>query len=90
MSVLFINLEPGEQLNASATLNLLQTSFDVVHPSLTNYDGMYVLYFPQYVNKIALLIGSLNKVFMFDKVSNATISSEIRIPKLLLKFLRSV
>lgn len=43
VSVLFINLEPGEQLNASATLNLLQTSFDVVHPSLTNYDGVSLI-----------------------------------------------
>lgn len=43
VSVLFINLEPGEQLNASATLKLLQTSFDVVHPSLTNYDGKFLI-----------------------------------------------
>jgi hypothetical protein len=39
VSVLFINLEPGERLNASGTLNLLQSSFDVVFPSLTKYDG---------------------------------------------------
>lgn len=39
VSVLFINLEPGERLNASGTLNLLQSSFDMVYPSLTKYDG---------------------------------------------------
>ncbi len=39
VSVLFINLEPGKRLNASGTLNLLQSSFDVVFPSLTKYDG---------------------------------------------------
>lgn len=39
VSVLFINLEPGERLNASGTLKLLQSSFDVVYPSLSKYDG---------------------------------------------------
>ena len=46
VSVLFINLEPGEQLNASGTLNLLQSSFDVVYPSLTKYDGR-LFYLPK-------------------------------------------
>ena len=68
VSVLFINLEPGEQLNASGTLNLLQSSFDVVYPSLTKYDGR-LLYLPKNVLLVPfLLAGSLNKVFMFDKV----------------------
>ena len=43
VSVLFINLEPGERLNASGTLNLLQSSFDVVYPSLAKYDGRLAL-----------------------------------------------
>ena len=43
VSVLFINLEPAKQLNASDTLKLLQSSFDIVYPSLANYDGEFSL-----------------------------------------------
>ena len=43
MSVLFINLDPGEQsdMDAGGKQNLLQTSFDAIYPSLIKYDGKY-------------------------------------------------
>ena len=37
--VLFINLDPGKTLDAPATLNLLQTSFGVIYPCLTKFEG---------------------------------------------------
>ena len=52
VSVLFINLEPGERLNASGTLNLLQSSFDVVFPSLTKYDGR--LFYDNYAKNLSI------------------------------------
>lgn len=36
---MFINLDPGQQTNAVGTLKLLQSSFDVIYPSLSKYDG---------------------------------------------------
>ena len=39
VSVLFINLDPGQQTDAAGTLKLLQSSFDVIYPSLSKYDG---------------------------------------------------
>ncbi len=40
VSVLFINLDPGKSLDSIQTLNLLQTSFDVIYPCLKTFEGI--------------------------------------------------
>ena len=40
VSVLFINLDPGEQTDAVGKQHLLHTSFNAIHPTLVKYDGM--------------------------------------------------
>ncbi len=65
VSVLFINLDPGKALDAAATLHLLQTSFDVIYPCLKKFEGENY-HCPGYI--FICSIGTLNKVFMFDKV----------------------
>ena len=74
MSVLFINLDPGEQssIDASGKQNLLQTAFNAIYPSLIKYGGKSLSDCPFIIVIIIALLystGTLNKVFMFDKVA---------------------
>ena len=67
--VLFINLDPGKTLDAPATLSLLHTSFDVIYPCLTKFEGRF--FFAKKFTPTCHELdhaGTLNKVFMFDKV----------------------
>ena len=39
VSVLFINLDPGEKLDDKGKLTMLQGAFDAIYPSLEKYGG---------------------------------------------------
>ena len=69
VSVLFLNLDPGSHMDASETLNLLQNSFNSVYPALVKYHGKN--FCATRSTMFTILTGTLNKVFMFDKVSAA-------------------
>ncbi len=77
VSVLFINLDPGEgtDMAAAGKQYLLQMSYEAIYPALAKYNGKSksLCQIDQWQYHVLFLHipGSFNKVFMFDKVRSA-------------------